>query len=247
MKRRLPIVLSLALLVPAGLLGQSSDFPPLGDLARSLRHSPEPETPVVIDNDNLSQIMDQVESHRLSRSPLFSFDGAAENFRMSSPDGTCSLSFNANATSLLAMPYLSQDLPQSELAKLDGPAVIDGNTLQISIFNATNWNVKEITVGLTIVRRGDDSAGLYGRGRLVPAAETENLAPAGKPSDLTVLLHLKGTAEPLQAAVFQEKLGTDLAPGQEWHWAIIQAKGIPPTPLSTMPGNELEFSAPVVP
>ena len=65
---------------------------------------------------------------------------------MTSPDGTCSLSFNANATALLTSPYVAQDLPQGELAKLDGPAKI-GDTLEVSVYNASSWSLREITVG----------------------------------------------------------------------------------------------------
>jgi len=247
MKRWILVALVLAGFGPSLMLAQSDETVPLGDLARSLRHSTAPATPAVIDNDNLDQIMDQVESHRLSGSPLFSFDGVASNFRMSSPDGTCSLSFNANATSLLATPYVSQELPQTELAKLDGPASIEDDSLQVAIFNATTWDVKEITVGLTIVRKAEESAAIRGSGRLVPASATEPMSPSGKLSDSTLILHLKGTAEPLQSAVFRQKLTEDIGPDQEWHWAIIQAKGIPPSPLSNTPGFDLGFSAPVVP
>ena len=57
-----------------------------------------------------------------------------------------------SATSLLSDPYAPQDLPEGELAKLDGPATISGDTLQVSVHNGTSWNIKEITVGLTILR-----------------------------------------------------------------------------------------------
>ena len=65
---------------------------------------------------------------------------------------TCDLSFSASATALLSDPYAPQELPEAELAKLDGPATISGDTLQLSVHNGTNWNIKEITVGLTILR-----------------------------------------------------------------------------------------------
>ena len=126
-------------------------------------------------------------------------------FKMSSPDGTCSLSFNANTTALLSSPYVSQDLPQSELAKLDGPANIHGDTLEVSMYNASSWNVREITVGLTIVRHDDTSADDYGAAKLLLAA-SEDATPADKHSDVTLLLHLKGSSAPFATTVYREKL-----------------------------------------
>ncbi len=238
MRRNFSLAMALAF---AGFLflpraaAQSWDEVSLGDLARSLRKDKQPAGPVVIDNDNLSRVMDEAENHRLSGAPLFSLDGSANSFKMSSPDGTCSLSFSANATSLLSSPYVAEALPESELMKLDGPASIDGDTLQISIFNGTNWDLREITVGLTIVRHVENTTAYIGSARLVPAAETDDLEAAGKPSDLTVLLHMKATAAPLLMTIFREKLNATIAPDQEWHWAIVDAKGIPPSPLATVP------------
>jgi hypothetical protein len=225
---------------------QSDDGVSLGDLARSLRQSKEPKdpkepaVPKIIDNDNLSQVIDQVENFRLRGKSLFSFDAAGRNFQVTSPDGTCSLSFNANSTALLSSPYVSQDLPQSELAKLDGPANIHDDTLEISVYNATAWNVKEITVGLTIVRRADPSAAYYGAAKLVPAVAGD-VVSAEKLSDSTVLLHLKGSAVPLATTVFRQKLNTILDEGQEWHWAIVEAKGIPAVQA---PGSSTDQSVP---
>jgi hypothetical protein len=225
----------LGLLVPGGLAGQSEPTfvqsdqtgPSLGDLARSLRKSKAPPAHTVIDNDNLSRVMDEVESQRLSGKLRFSFNGAGKSFQVSSPDVTCSLSFNAQSTSLLSDPYVPQDLPDSELAKLDGPATINGDTLQVSVYNGTAWNLKEITVGLTILRRLQTNTSYYGSAKLLPAM-AETATPAEKHSDLTVLYHLKGSAPPLTTTDFREKLGAVLGSEQEWHWAIVQAKGIPP-------------------
>jgi hypothetical protein len=224
----------LGLLIPAGLTAQSDQTlvpsdqsgPSLGELARSLRKSKAPSAHTVIDNDNLSQVMDEVESRKLSGKLRFSFNGAGKSVQVSSPDVTCSLAFNAQSTSLLSDPYVPQDLPDSELVKLDGPATINGDTLQVSVYNGTAWNLKEITVGLTILRRLQTNTSYYGSAKLLPAAETST--PAEKHSDLTVLYHLKGSAPPLATTDFHEKLGAALGTDQEWHWAIVQAKGIPP-------------------
>jgi hypothetical protein len=226
-------LVSLGLLLPV-CAAQSEDEVSLGDLARSLRQSKEPKEPAapsVIDNDNLTQVIDDVEHFRLGTRPTFTFEGGATHFQMSSPDGTCSLSFNANSTALLSSPYVSQDLPQTELAKLDGPANIHGDTLEVSMYNASSWSVREITVGLTIVRHDDTTADDYGAAKLLPAA-TEDATPADKRSDVAVLLHLKGSAAPFATTVFREKLDENLDDGQEWHWAIVEAKGIPPATVA---------------
>lgn len=228
-------MVSLGLLFPVRAVGQGDGDVSLGDLARSLRESKipkEPTAPSVIDNDNLLRVIDDVEHFRLAGKPMFSFDGAGNNFRMSSPDGTCSLSFNANATALLSSPYVSQDLPPSELAKLDGPANIHGDTLEVSLYNASAWSVREITVGLTIVRRADtSSAADDGVAKLLPTV-AEDPVPAEKRSDLTVLLHLKGSSAPMATTVYREKVDANLEEGQEWHWAIVGAKGIPPATVA---------------
>jgi hypothetical protein len=226
-------LVSLGLLLPV-CAAQSEDEVSLGDLARSLRQSKEPKEPAapsIIDNDNLTQVIDDVEHFRLGTRPTFTFEGGATHFQMSSPDGTCSLSFNANSTALLSSPYVSQDLPPSELAKLDGPANIHGDTLEVSMYNASSWNVREITVGLTIVRHDDTTADDYGAAKLLPAA-AEDATPADKRSDVTLLLHLKGSSAPFATTVYREKLDEILDDGQEWHWAIVEAKGIPPATVA---------------
>lgn len=237
MKRvvHLSATITLLLLLSPWARAQSDGNISLGDLARALRNQNEPAAPLVIDNDNLSQVMTQVENQRLNGAPLFSMDGASKNFQMSSSDGTCSLSFNASASALLSVPYVAEDMPQSEMAKLEGPASIVDDTLQVSLYNGTSWNLKEITVGLTLVRK-ENAVAHIAAARLLPAlatpAVTTEDTPASKPSDMTLLLHLKASAAPLLTTVFSEKLGRTLAPDQEWHWAIVQARGIPPSPLS---------------
>jgi hypothetical protein len=240
---RLPIFMSyrcylgvflvfLGMTLPVCAAAQSDDAGSLGDLARSLRQSKEPKPPAapnIIDNDNLSQVIDDVESLRLNGKPMLSFDSEAKQFQMSSPDGICSLSFNANATALLSSPFVAQDLPASELTKLDGPANIHGDTLEVSVYNATLWDLREITVGLTIVRPPDTDAAYGSAAKLVPAV-IEDTVPVEKRSDSTLLLHLKGSAAPFATTVYRERLDGNLSPDQEWHWAIVEAKGIPPSP-----------------
>ena len=221
----------VGLVAPVHVIAQSDNSEPsLGDLARALRKSKAaPAPPVVIDNDNLSQVMDEVQTRRLNGAVLFSVDEAGKNLKVSSPDVTCSLSFSAQATSLLSDPFVPQDLPASELVKLEGPASINGSNFEVSVHNGSQWQIKEITVGLTILRQTETANGRYGSGRLVPASQTTSVS-SEKHADLTVLFRLKGNAAPSTTGVFRETLSTPLRLDQDWHWAIVQAKGVPPRP-----------------
>ena len=224
-------LLLVGFLVPTGMVAQSDNAEPsLGDLARALRKSKAaPAPPVVIDNDNLSQLMDEVQSRRLQGTMLFSVDEAGKGFQVSSPDVTCNLSFSAQATSLLSDPFVPQDLPASELLKLEGPASLNGESFEVSVHNGSQWQLREITVGLTILRRPENAGVYYGTGRVIPAAQTTNVS-SEKHADMTVLFRLKGNAAPSATGVFRETLSTPLRLDQDWHWAIVQAKGIPPKP-----------------
>ena len=208
-------------------LAQSDQDAPLGDVARAYRREKQPAVVArpVIDNDNMTQVMDDVQQQRQSGAAVISFDNLGKTFQVATPDVTCSLAFNASSASLLSAPYVAQNLPESELVKLDGPATIDGDTLQLTVYNGSAWMVNEITVGFTIVRP-DEPQAAAARGRIVPAAAISS-ATIEKRSDITVLYHLKGSAAPLSTTVFREALGTALGPDREWHWAIVEAKGMP--------------------
>ncbi len=210
----------------------------LGDIARALRRDKEkakeqgqkepPSAQTVIDNDNLSQVVKQAENDRLKTSMNFVFDGIGKDIRVSAPDVTCNLTFSAKTGALVSDPFVPQELPRNELGMLDGPAVINGDALQITVHNGTAWNLREITVGLTILRQASPSAAAnFGSARLIPAAAADEES-SGKRSDFTVLYHIKGSAAPFATAVFHQDLGAKLEPDQEWHWAIVQAQGIPP-------------------
>ena len=220
------IVMLLGCLLPSGSVAQSDGAEPsLADIARSLRKGkPAPEH-AVIDNDNLHKVMDEVQDLKLKGKLLFSIDGAGRKFKVSSPDVTCDLSFSGSAASLISDAYAPQDLPEAELAKLDGPATIAGDNLQVSVHNGTSWNIKEITVGLTILRDSGTDSARSGSARLIPASETTTLLSEKRP-DVTVLYHLKGSAAPASTTVFHETLSSAPNHGQEWHWAIVQAKGV---------------------
>jgi hypothetical protein len=204
-------------------------------VARSFRKKPAASEAVInVDNDNLSKVMDDAETrHAAGASPVFSLDPGGRSFHVSSPDVTCSLSFTAK-TSSLSDPLLLDELPRTELAKLDGPATIDGDSLQVSMHNGTAWELREVVIGLTIVKRADpgDTASTFGQARIIPAVaggspqQTQDSFP--KQPDVTLLLHAKGSAAPSTTAIFRTSLNFALFPDQDWHWAIVRAKGIPP-------------------
>jgi hypothetical protein len=207
--------------------------PPLGDIARSFRKKPSAQE--VIDNDNLSHVMDQVESGRVAGSSLrYSIDGSSKSFHVSTPDVTCSLSFSANAQALLSSQYAQFDLPANQLIKLDGPATIDGDSLQVSVFNGTDWHISEVAVALTLLKKAgaSDTAVFFGNARLLPAVNgspvQDSASPAQKRSDATFLYRMRAAAPPSMVTVFRAPLNVEIGPEQEWHWAIVQARGYPP-------------------
>ena len=124
------------------------------------------------------------------------------------------------------------ELPRSELAKLEGPATIDGDLLQVAIHNGTSWELREVMIGLTIIRRPETSAGYLWPARIVPAvagsSERQVQDSSQKQPDVTLLLRVKGSAAPSATALFRTSLNFAMFPDQEWHWAIVRAKGIPP-------------------
>lgn len=227
----------LVLAMPQRVRAQEDpDDTPLGDVARSFRTKSAPSD-LVIDNDNLSKVVEDAEKRRAAGSTMvFSFDPGGKDFHVSSPDVSCSLSFSAKTSSLLADPVPLNELPQSELAKLEGPATIDGDSLQVSVHNGSAWELREVVIGLTIVRRPEpgDAASYYGHARIVPAVAGASSRPSQDSSqklpDVTMLLKVKGSAAPAATALFRTQLNFALFPDQEWHWAIVKAKGVPPPP-----------------
>jgi hypothetical protein len=222
-----------------------SDQAPLGDIARNLRKD-NPRREQVIDNDNLDQVVNQAQSRHTSVLQ-FLMAGDANNFRVAAPDVTCSLSFTAAATkALLSDQYAQMNLPPSEIFKLTGPATVEGDALTVSLFNGTDWHVSEIDVAFTVVKK-NTPASTDASGPMPPAQgfsappfqgaqnnlEFDSVRPEKK-SDHTVIYKMRAAAPPLSATNFSAPLNLDLPPGQEWHWAILQAKGYPPqTRLTT--------------
>ena len=235
--------------MPPSLPAQDAGDAPLGDVARSFRKKTPPSA-AVVDNDNISKVVDDAESRRAAgTSPVFSLDPAGKGFHVSTPDVSCSLSFSASAktSSLLADPLLLDELPRTELAKLDGPATIDGDSLQVSMHNGTSWELREVVIGLTIVKRPEPGAASnFGQARIVPAVAGGSPQQVQdsfqKQPDVTLLLRVKGSAAPSTTAIFRTSLNFALFPDQDWHWAIVKAKGIPPqtspdATMMTQPGS----------
>src|SRR5450432_1091182 len=132
MKRSLPIaVILLCLAAPSFAQTGETAETPLGDIARALRKSKKPPEQTVVDNDNFSKVMDEAESKRAKGSVKFSFEGSGKDVQVSSPEVTCSLSFNGDGPAASSDSSSPLDLPSSEVVKLDGPASISGDTLQI--------------------------------------------------------------------------------------------------------------------
>jgi len=239
-----PVVLLLAL-CPSAATAQD-DAPSLGDLARNLRKNkaqqarpPADPAQTVIDNDNLAQIMEDAKKARPLKADktVFSIDPAGNTVKVSSPDVTCSLSFNARASALLIKPVLIEDLPLTELLKIDGPGSIQDEALQLEVFNGTDWDLREITIGLTLERKPGENAELAARARIIPAAE--DLAPIAveRRSDVTLLYHLKAEAKPFSTTTFHENIGITPGPDEDWRWSIVEAKGIRPSQERSVPDS----------
>ncbi len=235
------------MLLPSAAWAQDDD-PSLGDLARNLRkskaeHQPQPAADpaqaaptrtlpadTVIDNDNLAQIMEDARNARQVKpdKTVFSIDTASSMVKVSSPDVTCSLSFNARASSLLIKPVLIEDLPLPELLKIDGPGSIQDENLHLQVFNGTDWDLREITVGLTLERKPGQDAEVAARARVIPAAQGMAPVAVERRSDVTLLYHLKAEAKPFSTTAFHENIGITPGLDEDWRWSIVEAKGIRP-------------------
>lgn len=238
---RLLILVPLMLgLMPLGLVAQDDpNDTPLGDVARTLRKKTPPAQDV-IDDDNLTKVMQESESRHTPGSALkFLMGGEDKGFQMAAPDATCSLSFTSNAKALLSRQYAQMDLPPGEVLKLEGPATIEGDALIVSVYNRTDWHVSEVAVALTIVKKSEgrdtslsNRAIFNGGVTLLPAvaanSPTESEVRPEKMPDMTMIYRMRAAAPPSATTVFSTPLKLELAPDEEWHWAIVQAKGYPP-------------------
>jgi len=255
MKSWLPGVVALCVLWPLAATAQD-DEPSLGDLARNFRKNkvgPHQDAPI-IDNDNLAQATEDAKNRKPKSEDKFvlTIDAVAKTIRASSPDVTCSLSFNARAGALLIKPVLLETLPLPELLKLDGPASIQDENFQLEVFNGTDWDLREITVGLTLERKPGDNAEMAARARVIPAAQNSLAPTVEKRSNVTLLYHLKATAKPFSTTTFKENIGITPGPDEDWRWSIIEAKGIRPqevqvTPDWMTPTPTIDLPSPLAP
>jgi len=231
----------VGIVLAAGAVCAQEETPSLGDVARNYRKNkaeqtmpqqvpaPLPSHPV-IDNDNLGQVMEDVNKARpvAPAKTVFSLDSSGNTLKMSSPDVTCSLSFNAKASSLLLRPVLIENLPLDELVKIDGPGSIQEQSLQLDLFNGTEWDLREVTVGLTLERTPGENAEAAARARVVPAAENSAPVTVERRSNVTLLYHLKTEAKPFSRTEFREMIGITPGADEDWRWSIVEAKGIRP-------------------
>lgn len=230
MARSLCIAALIAALCAPAILRAQEDQPSLGEMAREARRAKSPESPSssgqkVIDNDNFAAVLDEAAAARITGKPVFSIDPSGNAFRMTSPDGTCSLSFDAKATALISSSFVSTDLPQDELPKLEGHALMHDNVIEVSMHNGTPWELREVVIGITILQRPLQLD--------VNAAELKMVSDpswAGKLPDSTAIYHLRGSATPNSTATFTAVLGDSsvLSGNLDWHWALVSARGLPP-------------------
>ena len=246
MKSWIPCLIALGMLCPGASFAQD-DEQSLGDLARDLRRHRTPQQLDVplIDNDNLAQAMEEAKNRRALAQDkdklVLSIDSATQTIKASSQDVTCSLSFNGRSGALLVHPVAIEKLPLPELLKLDGPASIEDENLQLEVFNGTEWDLREITVGLTLERQPGANAEVAARGRVVPAAENSLTPTIEKRSDVTLLYHLKAEAKPFSTTTFKENIGITPRPDEDWRWSIVEAKGVRPKEVELPP----EWTTPV--
>lgn len=230
---------------PTSDSNEYSDDMPLGDVARNLRKkmTAPPTSRGVIDDDNLSQVMSQAESRHDSGAALkFMMAGEAKDFRVSAPDVTCSLAFSAGAKSLLTNQYGQMVLPAGEVVKLEGPATIEGDALLVSVHNRTDWHVSEVTVALTVVKRS------AGREAAMSVGGMESEVRPEKDRDTIVIYKMRAAAPPGVTTVFSAPLNLELAADEEWHWAIVQARGYPPESYAaSAPTTQASTPAPAGP
>ena len=242
---KIPGIVLLVLSALALPLRAQDDGPSLGDLARTLRKDKSQQQSqkaveparTVIDNDNLPEVMEETKRTKaiVHDKTVFSLDSSGNTLKVSSPDVTCSMSFNARASSLLVRPALIENLPMDELVKLDGPGSIQDDNLQLEVFNGTDWALREITIGLTLERRPGEDAERAARARVIPASRGAAPAMVERHSDVTLLYHLKTEAKPFSRTALRENIGITPGADEDWRWSIVEAKGIRPAGARAAP------------
>src|ERR1043166_2161575 len=144
MSRLAYISVALALILMPHSPKSQSQAPSLGGLPRPRRKNHAPPR-AVSDNDNLPAVMEQGENKRWEsvNAKMEAKREAVPVIKPSSPDVTCALSFNGQRD-LLEESFRTQNLPESEMSKLNGPATIAGESLQVAVHNGSNWELREI-------------------------------------------------------------------------------------------------------
>ena len=249
------ILLPSLLLVRAAAQDDPNEAP-LGDVARNLRKKTAPSRQQVIDDDNLPQVMEQADKKDASRSALrFLMSGDSKAFQISAPDVTCKLAFTANTKSLLSSQYAQMELPPEELEKLVGHATLEGDALSIPVINGTNWHLSELAVAFTVIKKrpahdggpfGDPGMGGVA-GDPTDPNPFEQVRPEKKP-DVTIIYRMRAAAPPWVRTVFSAPVEVEVNSGDEWHWAIVDAKGYPPQEIAENASRPSPHPiAPVVP
>ena len=244
------LLAALSAALPSALVAQEEEQS-LGEMARNLRREKAqqqasapapPPVRTVVDNDNLTQVME--DASRLKPvapdKTVISLDSSGNKLTISSPDVTCSMSFNARAGALIVKPVLVEDVPAEELMKLDGPASIHDDNLQLDVFNGTDWALREITIGLTLERRPGEDAEMAALAHVLPVAENGVPPVVERHSDVTMLFHLRTDAKPFSRATLVEYVGVTPGPDQDWRWSIVEAKGIRPEGSTPAPESLTE-------
>ncbi|MFY9645073.1 MAG: hypothetical protein WAK29_07835, partial [Terriglobales bacterium] len=109
-----------------------------------------------------------------------------------------------------------------------GPGSIQDESLQLQVFNGTEWDLREITIGLTLERKPGENAEIAARARVIPAAQSNALVTAERRSDVTLLYHFKADARPFSTTALRENIGITPGPDEDWRWSIVEAKGVRP-------------------
>src|SRR5204863_6768286 len=131
------------------------------------------------------------------------------------------------ATALISSSFVSSDLPQDELPKLEGHAVIHDDILEISVHNGTVWELRELVIGVTVIQRSVQLDASVSESKMVSDPNW-----IGKLPDSTVIYHLRGSVSTNSNGTLRVVLGADsnisISGNADWHWALVSARGIPP-------------------
>jgi len=203
---------------------------PLGDVARSLRKKPPKQA--VIDDDNLTQVLQQVESRRgFGASLRYLMSGDASGLRVSAPDVTCNLSFSSNLKALLAQQYAEMELPANDVSRLEGHATLADDALTVSVHNGTDWHVSEISVAVTVINNQPGLDVPLENPMSQPQSANDRPsreAQADKKPDTTVIYRMRAVGVPWSVTSFSSRLNSTTVSNGEWHWAVVSARGYPP-------------------